>query len=178
MLARLRISQWDLALIGDGSGSSWMHGCGWAGVLIDRFTKGRRLFYGGMNVGSINLAELMPYMHALSWYHENFGRDRLKRADHGVLHVHIITDSQVICQHGSKINAGQNPSSNRSAWACMAQFIKEGYILHYHHIPRCTVALNVVADKVAGVSRLTLQGIELQDKETREQLSIYDYNPL
>jgi hypothetical protein len=38
LLEEIGIDQWDFILIGDGSGSSFDHECGWGSVAIDRIT--------------------------------------------------------------------------------------------------------------------------------------------
>src|SRR5688572_22541252 len=68
VLQRTGISLWDVFIVGDGSGCKWDAGCGWSGILVDRETRGRKLFAGAATVGSVNFAEAMPYCQALNWY--------------------------------------------------------------------------------------------------------------
>lgn len=150
----LGIANWDLLLVGDGSGSGWAQGCGWATTLVDNQTRERWQFVGGMNMGSINLAELMPYLHALTWYHANVGKQRIASIGRPLV-VHIITDSQVIAAQGQQAaELSQSlPKVQEAQWAAMRQLAHMGYLLHYHWIERCTTALNWAADLLAGMSR-------------------------
>jgi hypothetical protein len=52
--------QWDLALIGDGSGSRWTAPCGWSVVLVDRRTRQYHHFHGAASPASVNFAETIP----------------------------------------------------------------------------------------------------------------------
>lgn len=91
---RLDIREWDVLLVGDGSGQTWERVCGWAAILVDRQTRGRRVFYGAANMGSNNFAECLPYLQALTWFDQFHGRDRLKAS--GFLRGHVVTDSQAV----------------------------------------------------------------------------------
>lgn len=153
MLAELEIVDWDLLLVGDGSGSGWAGGCGWAYVLIDRLTRGRRDDCGGMSAGSINLAELMPYLQAMTYYHANHGRERLKAR--GLLNVHVITDSQVIFTHGRQASLPTEPlpKVQRELWAAMRAYTTAGYHFTFHWARRSTSLLNWYTDLLAAVTR-------------------------
>ena len=43
-LKHLKIDQWDALIVGDGSGTGWKQGAGWAAVLIDHTSFARKLF--------------------------------------------------------------------------------------------------------------------------------------
>jgi hypothetical protein len=43
---------WDVLIIGDGSGTGWSEPCGWASVLHERYSNMRQLFTGAMNHGT------------------------------------------------------------------------------------------------------------------------------
>lgn len=153
---------WDLVLIGDGSGTGWEDAAGWAGVLIDKETRGRRLMYGAMNKGSVNLAELMPYVQSLAWYHSQFGESALKRK--GMLRVHVITDSQVTAQHGIQSCRPGEPLPNvpqRTLWAAVREMTRIGYVIQWHWAARSTSGLNYLSDLVAGLSRRSVMGVEV-----------------
>lgn len=157
LLQELGITTWDVLLIGDGSGTGWDSPAGWAVVLIDKPTRGRKLFYGAVNHGSINFAEGAPYFQALLWYHHFHGRDRLRRQ--GQLHVHVLTDSQVTTQHGQQANqlAADLPRANSPIWAGVREFVRLGYQLEFHWRPRKSSQLNELADRFAGEARRQLQ---------------------
>lgn len=158
ILAQLGITNWDLLICGDGSGSGWKDGCGWAATMVDRATQERRQFFGAMNAGSINLAELMPYLQALTWFHANGGRQRLHELSRPLV-VHVLTDSQVIYQQGILVAQMDNPlpKTQEAQWASVRQLSRMGYQMNYHWIPRSTTALNWAADLLAGQSRRGLK---------------------
>lgn len=153
VLQRANISKWDILLVGDGSGSGWHDPCGWATTLIDRQTKMRKVFFGANNCGSINLAEMMPYLLALSWFHARHGKKRLRQQ--GVLRVHVITDSQVTALHGTRVaQQHELPTvGHRALWAAMQEFGRRGYQIEYHWAPRSESLLNWASDLLAGLAR-------------------------
>jgi hypothetical protein len=164
-------------------------------VLIDRLTAGRKLFYGAMSRGSINLAEMMPYYQALCWYHHVHGKERLKRR--APLRVHVITDSQVTTTHG---NAAAHGSAtlpkvgHRALWMAMREFGNMGYAIQFHWAGRSDSSLNNLCDLVAALSRRAIRDmpehaasatavtqafsdLTFRDPETGEPLSPYSFNP-
>ena len=197
ILDKAGITQWDLLLVGDGSGNKWHAANGWCCVLLDRLARGRRLHYGAMDAGSINLAEGMPYLQALNWYDNNGGKQRLR--DQGTLNVHVITDSQVIAGWGTAAATlgVALPRNNAVIWAGMRELGRLGYRMHYHWCNRATSGLNNVADLIAGLCRLEMIDLKLYPSEasiamraaeaidrvrfadpaTGEPISIYHINP-
>lgn len=197
MLTKAGITEWDLLIVGDGSGTGWGDACGWASVLIDRRTRNRKLFYGAMNLGSVNLAEMMPYYQALAWFHNNHGKARLK--ERSPLLVHVITDSQVTALHGNRItnkHEGLPKVAHRALWAGVQEFIALGYRLEFRWARRDTSGLNNLCDLIAGLSRRAIKdtepsGVEgsanrmadalgrltFADPETGRPISPYEINP-
>jgi hypothetical protein len=152
LLQRASITDWDILLVGDGSGSKWDHPCGWATTLIDRATEGRKLVFGANNLGSVNMAEMLPYLMALSWFHQQFGKERLRQR--APIHVHIITDSQVTAQHGTRVANHALPNvGHRPFWAGIQELGRMGYRLTYHWAVRSDSTLNWMADLIAGLAR-------------------------
>lgn len=160
VLQRANIHPWDLVLIGDGSGSTWEAPCGWAATLVDAAAPpddNRWVYFGAASQGSVNMAELMPYLMALTCYHHARGEARLKVKC--PLDVHIITDSQVTAGHGQR---AANPVQDlprvpqRALWAGIREFARLGYNFHWHWAPRSTSSLNVLADLVAAIGRREL----------------------
>ena len=155
VLRRLQIEEtWDLLIVGDGSGSGWEYGCGWGTVLFARHNPIlRRFFYGGMVCGSVNLAESMPYLQALTWYDNAHGKRRLSEA--GLLRVHVLTDSQTVALWGNRATGpvSRLPRKQLAIWAAMRELRRVGYQPTFHWAPRSTTAANVLADLIAGLSR-------------------------
>lgn len=174
-LERLGIAHWDVVIVGDGSGTGWNTGCGWGAILVERLTRARRTFFGGMNAGSVNMAEIMPVFHALSWYHEQHGSDRLKRAN-GKLTVHVLSDSQVTTTNGNEmLQNGRMPKHHIAVWAGIRQFVVEGYDIKFRWLPRETIALHWLTDALAGNARIAVNSVEMEDGEGRS-ITPYEFN--
>lgn len=153
-LARAGIGAWEILICGDGSGSGWAGPCGWGAVLVDRMYRGRQIFYGGANVGSVNLAEAMPYLFAMNWYDCNVGKALLKTQ--GLLRVHILTDSQVTAQWGTLACQGDAvplPRKHLTTWATLREYTRLGYTITFHWAPRMDSGFNWAADLAAGLAR-------------------------
>jgi hypothetical protein len=158
---KLKDTDWDALIIGDGSGSSWKQGAGWAAVLIDKASRARKLFYGAMNTGTVTLGELFPYLHALSWYTGNDGpgkhrRRELARVANRAMQIHIVSDSQII------VTAGNHPESRRShaeLWTAFNEFSRRGFEQTFHYIERDCVDLNILVDEISRSSRQALEPV-------------------
>lgn len=159
ILERFDIRDCQLLLVGDGSGNSWNACCGWATTMIEMVSRERWLFYGAMSAGSINLAELAPYVQALSWYHQDRGKNKIHELGRPI-RVNVITDSEVVATQGKQTADFDQPlpKANSPQWAAMRQFARLGYQLHWHHEGRSQTVLNWAADLLAGISRRQLQG--------------------
>ena len=153
IIQRIGNPRWDVLIVGDGSGSGWAQACGWAATLIDNRRQARRFFYGGMDCGSVNFAEAMPYVQSLTWYDHHYGKESLEQV--GFLNVHILTDSQVIAQWGTRAqqSEGDLPRKMLAIWATMREYRRLGYHCTYHWAPRLTTTLNWAADIMAGICR-------------------------
>jgi len=165
VLERAKIDRWDILIIGDGSGTGWKDACGWAGILIDRAYHMRLLVDGAQNLGSINLAEMMPYLMGLINYHEQQGKRQLKMRS--PLQVHIITDSQVTCYHGIAAAKPEEPLpkvSHRALWAGMRELGRMGYRIHYHWAERSTSMLNWASDLIAYLARKGVKNLEGEEE--------------
>jgi len=172
LLDRLHITTYDLLLIGDGSGNAWDKACGWAGILIDRQTRGRRVCYGAVNQGSISFAETIPYLHLLSWFDQHYGKERLQSL--GSLNVHIVTDSQVVANWGTAAMSPSAPIPRKQCvfWAAMRHLRSLGYVCKFHWAPRLSTELNWAADLIAGLARVAmidLPGTQAVDSMTLGQ---------
>lgn len=184
LLKKCGIADWDALIIGDGSGSGWSLGLGWAAVLIDRYSRAGKLFYGAINVGTVTLAEFLPYLYALNWYggDDGPGKSRLKQAmtEQRSLQIHIITDSEITA------TVGNNPESRKKhyqMWAALDAWRSSGYEITFHFVPRDVTPLNIFVDAVSRQARIDLtktreRAIEaLQHKYPGipEGVSFYDF---
>jgi len=160
ILTELQITEWDLILIGDGSGSSWGHFTGWACVAVEPGGI-HHVFYGGCNSGTVNTAELTAYLNPLLWYLEQVLQDKSRTGEWGTIrNVHIITDSDYSQQQG---NAHKSTfMSARSILINSFEMLhRQGIRLHWHHLKRSTAALNRACDALSRKARVLLQGSNL-----------------
>jgi ribonuclease HI len=153
---RLGIADWDLVLVGDGSGSNWGHEVGWACVAIQRTSFSRRVFHGGMNDGTVNVAEMMAYFAPLTWFMGLTAREA------GVKHVHIITDSQYVRDMGTRRAPVTGGQANQLLWAAYQLAERQGYRIHWHWRNRDDVALNRFTDALSKANRLRFKGEDLR----------------
>jgi hypothetical protein len=173
VLGELSVHEWEVLLIGDGSGSGWDRACGWASILIERQSARRKTFFGAMNLGTVNIGEVKPYVHALAWYSEGPGRERL----HGLrsngrlprLPVHIITDSEIIANQGSGV---ARRKANRPWWAALDELAAMGYDLNWHWMARDRLGLNMLMDYLSRAARKAVESVRLP-----AGVSEYDLNP-
>lgn len=149
----IQVPRWDVLLVGDGSGTGWNDGIGYAVGMVDRHTRTSKFMYGAMYPASVNFAEQMPYLHALTWFHANGGRDIVKSL--GQLHVPIVTDSQVIASHGAQASdmSQSLPTTQTFLWAQWRELLRYGYVCSFHWAPRSTSLLNWACDLLASLAR-------------------------
>lgn len=147
------IAAWDIALVGDGAGSGWNAAVGWGVTLIDRQSGGRKRFHGGMSCGTVMIAELMPYIHALLWHEAHAAKLTYRPL---AVRVAIISDSQELVRVGTSLADRSCPvarvSWQRPLWAALHEFTRDGYRFEYRHILRNTLALNAYADAVSSLA--------------------------
>lgn len=160
--------------MGDGSGSNWTRESGWCSVSIEKATHERRLWYGCMNSGTVNFAEMMAYLQPLNWYASVELNRRSKRSNAVQFkNVHIITDSKYCRDQGNKKD--MFPKKNAGLWKIFSDFQRHGILLHWHWIPRDTVELNAFADKISKEARKAVA--KLRDRLEGEDTSPYASNP-
>lgn len=181
VLQRMHIHRWDWLLVGDGSGSNWNYQCGWGCISIERITLDRQLWYGAMNRGTVNFAEMLAYLQPLNWIS---GREEERRKATGrrrIRNVHIITDSEYCRNQGDSEDL--MPHRNGALWRVFDDFQRHGLVLHWHWLPRTNVALNVYADALSKAVRHLLRSHDVQKMVEQDAMgqiarTAYDYNPV
>jgi hypothetical protein len=158
LIERFRLINWDAIMVGDGSGSGWSCGAGWGCVIIDSMTRQRKVLWGAANTGTVYLSEIMPYLHGMLWYTAKGSPGKLRRNLLRSLgrrvQIHIFTDSEAVAR------CGNNPHSRKDAvalWSALDTFHAHGYDLHFQHIPRSELPLNILTDELSRSSRLSLK---------------------
>lgn len=127
-------------------------------MLIDKYSGARKLFYGALNTGTVTLGELLPYLHALSWYTATDapGYHRRKELSGAgkQMQVHIVTDSQIIAAAG---NHPESRRSHRELWKAFDEYVRRGFVLTFHYVERNKVNLNILVDEISRQARIDLE---------------------
>lgn len=167
------IDGWDAVIVGDGSGTGWEHSCGWSSVLLDHYGSYRVEFYGGWNKGTSHIAEIMPYLEALTWYVAGPGCAKNGKP----VKIHLITDNYNVANCGNRVC---DRATYPWLWAPFVHIERMGYILQWHWVARDRLALNKFDDFVAGFARVEIEKwkpvIEQALGSSMEEV-IYEYNP-
>ena len=179
LLERLGIDhdKWDMFLVGDGSGSKWGYPIGWGCVALYPDRMDRKVYYGGMNDGTVNVAEAMAYMAPLT----EFARDlhekaKAKKQRHVTANVHILTDSAYTRQRGEQ-GAPTDYKRNSFLFRAYDMFSRQGIFLHWHHLKREDAELNRYADVLSKAARAPYKAENLQIGLLKDGWATQDCNP-
>lgn len=162
LMQRLSASDpnWDALLAGDGSGTNWNEPIGWATVLFDRHFGRSKRFKGAMDCGTSYLAELMPYVQALSWYLEGHGRhllhERRKEDPNAYLRIHILTDNKTVALQG---RGEQKRTVGSYYWAMFDSITDRDAGIAWHYAPRLSTGMNKLCDLLAGEMRIAMRTV-------------------
>lgn len=150
----LGAGEWDVALLGDGSGSCWSRPCGWCCFLADRHQDRVTTFWGGLSSGTVTLSELMPFVQALVWWADQRA-PWLRRQLGRPLAGHVITDSQLVAGQG---NGALRRKAFRELWCAVDAVEAAGCKLVWHWLPRASTEWSVAADAMARAARVAVGG--------------------
>lgn len=154
LAADLGIADYDLLLVGDGSGTGVGAPCGWHCTAYDRQTGEVEEHFGGANGGTNNYAELAPYVHALWHYHTTSGGNEPGFIpDLSPVRVAVVSDSEVTVRCG---NGQYARRANGALWAAVEWFERNNYRLRWTHVRRNTNPFSKASDGVAGRVRVEL----------------------
>ena len=160
LLTDYNVSNWDVLLIGDGSGSGAEAPCGWAVTIVDRLTGRRRLLAGALTMGSITVGELMPYVTAMDHF-DTVMRTPQHRKDLSIplnLNVHIFTDSSHTANAGNKLHSR---AKHGALWAAISHLENHGYTFTWHWFERNNpFKLHKLMDEMASELRERVLNIE------------------
>jgi ribonuclease HI len=155
LLKHFKIKSWDVLLIGDGSGSTWNRGAGWASVSIEHENMEVRTWAGGVNYGTVNFAEIMAYLQPLTYFQ---GRNKTLQGRNKTLQealaytlrpytIHIVTDSEYVQKMGDSKRRGA--IKNGTLWSCFDIMARQGFLLRWHWMRRDTSAFNTYCDTLS-----------------------------
>jgi ribonuclease HI len=162
----LNLPDHDLLLVGDGSGTRYELPVGWACIAHDLRKSRVTAHVGALSCGTSNFAELFPYVQAL-WYHQ---QDHMRLPVLPV-DVAILSDSELTVKCGNRKN---RRNANLCLWDAIDRFDKDGYRLHWRHVPRNSNPWNAWADMIAGPARQALASVlkELTPAATERAMSV------
>lgn len=143
---------WDVMLVGDGSGQGgWDMSGGWACCTLERHTDYRSVTWGGWNLCTIMLAELIAYQQALITYEAARGPAMRRHLGHGIRFL-IITDNQATSGLSARGLVGEGVGGDTSSiWAGIRYLLgQSGSTATFRFAPRISTMLNFGVDQVAG----------------------------
>ena len=140
----LGLNDFDFVLFGDGSGTTIELPCAWACHAVNTATKAVTKHFGGLSSGTNNLAELIPYLHAL-WHIQTS-----KETRSSTTRVAIVSDSEVTVRCG---NGEYERRANAAIWAGIEWFENNGFVILWKHVRRNTNPVNANCDLIAGQKR-------------------------
>lgn len=158
------IDRWDAIIIGDGSGTTREHTCGWGSILIEKSEPGYRAVHGGFSSGTNNVAEMMAVLQPLM---ELTAKNRGTRALG--FRVHVFSDSEYVVsglRHDSPLWASST-NANRELWLAIHGARRNGMVITPHHVPRDQLLWQKLCHNLANEARLrqkvTTEGISAVD---------------
>lgn len=154
LTVQLNVADYDLLLVGDGSGNTADLPCGWYCTEYRRGAGSVVRHRGGCNMGSNNHAELMPYIQALWAFQVRKEKNRWSLLP---VQVVIVSDSELTVRCG---NRQYERKANKHLWAVIDWFELQGYVFRWVHVPRNSNPLNALADQEAGKTRKAIVALE------------------
>lgn len=155
--------EWDVLLVGDGSGTGgWTMSGAWACVTVERESDHRSICWGGWSKADIFVAELSAYMQALIDFEETRAAEMRRRLGRPI-RVLVVSDNDTIVKWSERAMSGVRVTgATNSIWAALRDLVKgSGLSITWRFAPRRSTMLNVVVDQVCGRVRLVVQDPDL-----------------
>lgn len=153
---------WDVILVGDGSGSNWGVACGWAMTVIERGGD-THVLHGAMSHGTSNVAEIMAPLHALSWLAAREEERRQKhRQPRNAYQVYVVSDSRYVVDTGKAANRLIHKNSLFWLWA--DNLASKGFVTHFRWLGREASRFIRYADDLSRTSRKYLTAGDLANQ--------------
>lgn len=151
--------QWDVLLLGDGSGyPDAQHAGGYACVIVD--STGHRDLVVGSGRMPGHMAELAAPLHGLIWYEQSRGRQLREACRRRVLNVVVISDNQAVVTVGRRGGIYQGGDVSMAPyWFAWAGTQTMGYASQWYLAPRDFCDLHKVVDHASRTARLDLDAL-------------------
>jgi ribonuclease HI len=156
-LTKHGVTEWDVLIFGDGSGTGWKDAGGFACLIHTRAGK-RGSVVGGVTNTTINSMELFAYIAGLRYHYYQMIKEKMPTP----LKLHVFTDSAYV-QNGG--NGSTVVKSNKDLWNDLHLFRTWGYELTFHLVHRNSTPMHVWADQKAGEARRALLALRPNDTE-------------
>lgn len=153
MLARIGCGSknFDIVVIGDGSGSWWNLEGGWACVLVEMKTGRRKLLSGSFSETTIADLEIFPIIQALLWYRDIGGYEESHNSRYSLRVLAVTDNKHIVDQSVGKKGVGRAGPW----WAALADIQRRmKFQLEWKWIPRDTIGLNALCDLISRDNRL------------------------
>jgi hypothetical protein len=69
--------------------------------------------------------------------------------------VHIITDS-TYCRDAGE-SRGRSTRKHAGLWTALDGYVRQGFVIEWHHIPREDALLNRIADRISRMARRAME---------------------
>ena len=167
LLRLFRIRECDYVLIGDGSCTgNWNYQAGWACVAINVQNNERQEVYGGANMGTNILSEMMAYIYAFHWLS--------RKKESSTMYVDVFTDCEYVVQAAEN---SHRRKAYREVWHMVDAYKRSGMIIRWHWIPRDTLDLNQLSHNLANLARVAMKELGAQAISSMDVESINDLTP-
>lgn len=158
LINNLTLPDFDVLLVGDGSGTVYNKASGWACWRYLKSNDSLKLHCGAATVGSNNFAELLPYISVL-WL--DMYEWRASGAPTPRTAV-IVTDSELTAKQGT---GEYSRNANGILWAGIDYAQSAGYSIIWKHVKRNSNPFNTVCDRNAGKLRKEIEKFQLTAQE-------------
>ena len=143
------VTGYDLIILSDGSGCKWGYSIGWASILIERERFENKLLWGSSSEGTVNVAELIPFMMALRYHFYKTLKGKKTKA---TLKTLCISDSEHTVNQGNRLS---KRTIHQDLWAAIDFFESIGYQIDWYWIDRCSNYPAELVDAIAGFCNQT-----------------------
>lgn len=163
LIKELDIKDFDVVLVGDGSGTIYKKASSWACWHYLKSSGSLDLHFGTFSFGTNNFAELIPYVSVL-WL-DAYTKPAIPRD------VVIVSDSELTVKQGTGEYA---KNANGILWSGLDYARSAGYNITWKHVKRNSNPLNAKCDEVAGRLRKEIDGFKLTRLETSDRIKQSD----
>ena len=143
---------WDILLIGDGSGSTYQAGIGWAGIMLDRASGRFITIAGAQTNGTVTIAEIYPYWQLLRYHRYQMH----KKSRDKPYKVFAFCDNKGVV---SCANDEEDPSTNLDYWVAFKLIKTPFYQTQFTHLPRDSNYLHNLVDQISVSAREYIQNL-------------------